>query len=548
MPEEEEGAPRILTWEGTVPVPPIPNTNYASFFLNVISQYGEQKALVDAETGKYHTYGDLCRLVPRVSAGLAAAGVVPGDSVMLLSNNHIDAPLVLLSIMLGGATCVPLGPHSSPEELCHVIQCSGARWVVAHEQAVKAAEEAFRLLGSSGTLKQMWVLGDASGRPSLADLIRTDFTQPPPVSEDFDSSKTVAMLPFSSGTTGLPKGVMLSHRNFLTAYLQNKYLRDIMTIEGLNVLESTLVIMPFYHIYGYTILINCLATGGQSIMLQRFTPQKYFEAIQTYKVTYSPIVPHIAKFLSETPLLEKYDLSSLMVFICGTSNLPSDTMTSLMEKSGKYLATGYGMTETCTGISANGGPFGSKDDSAGKILPYYECKIVDVETGQMLGEMKEGEVWLRGSSIMLGYAKNPKATSETIDTEGWLHTGDLGYYDEENFLFLTDRIKDLIKVKGFQVCPSELEKLLQSVEGVSEAAVVGVPSDRLGEAPRAFVVPAPGATLDPEALIKHVADHVVPYKQLAGGVQVVEYLPRNHLGKVLKKQLKTPSTCVKSKL
>lgn len=542
----EARGPRILKWEGPVPVPPIPNTNFASFFLNVVAQHGEAVALVDAATGKRHTYGDLQHLVSRVRDGFAAAGIGLGESVLLLTSNHIDAPVVLFSVMLRGAACVPVNPYLTSEELAHVIRLSGARWAVVHEEVLKVAEEAFSLVGTD-VLRQLWVLGDVPGRTSLASLIRTEITDPPGA-EDFDPSSTVAMMPFSSGTTGLPKGVMLSHTNMMTSYLQNKYVRELNPPGTPNVLQCTLMLLPTYHIYGYTILMGCLSTGGKAVMLQKFSPEKYFAAIQKYKVTFSPIVPHIAKFLSETPLLQKYDLSSLLAFSSGSAPLPTSTMMNLMKRSGKGAGQGYGMTEVCATVAVNGGAVGFKLDAAGKLLPYYECKVVDVHTGEMVGEGVEGEVCLRGPSIMLGYVNNPKATADTIDPDGWLHSGDLGYYDEDNFLFLTDRLKDLIKVKGYQVSPSELEKLLRDVEGVSDVAVVGVPNDRLGEAPRAYVVPAEGATLDPQALIKHVADQVTPYKQLSGGVEFVEVLPKNHLGKVLKRQLRNSFVKRKSKL
>ncbi|XP_068243128.1 probable 4-coumarate--CoA ligase 1 [Palaemon carinicauda] len=544
MPEGK--GPRILKWEGSVPVPPIPNTNFASFFLNVVAQYGEAAALVDAATGKRHTYGDIQHLVSRVRDGFAAAGVGVGDSVLLLTSNHIDAPVVLFSTMLRGAACVPVNPYLTAEELAHVIRVSGARWAVVHEEVLKVAEEAFSLVGSR-VLRQLWVLGDVAGRASLADLIRTEIGDPP-VAEAFDPATTVAMMPFSSGTTGLPKGVMLSHRNLMTAYLQSKYIRELNPPGSPNALQCTLMLLPTYHIYGHLFLMGCLSTGGKAVMLQKFSPEKYFEAIQNYKVTFSPIVPHIAKFLSETPLWQKYDLSSLMAFSSGSAPLPTSTMMNLMKRSGKGAGQGYGMTETCATVAVNGGAVGFKLNAAGKLLPYYECKVIDVKTGQMVGEGVEGEICLRGPSIMLGYVNNAQATSDTIDSEGWLHTGDLGYYDGDNFLYLTDRIKDLIKVKGYQVCPSELEKLLRDVEGVSDVAVVGVPSDRLGEAPRAYVVPAEGATLDPKELMKHVADKVLPYKQLSGGVEFVEVLPKNHMGKVLKRQLKNKFIKFQSKL
>ncbi|KAK7082281.1 hypothetical protein SK128_003411 [Halocaridina rubra] len=176
-------------------------------------------------------------------------------------------------------------------------------------------------------------------------------------------------------------------------------------------------------------------------------------------------------------------------------------------------------------------------DSVGPPGPLFQAKVVDTETGRLVGEREEGEICFRGPAIMVGYANNPKATAELIDSDGWLRTGDVGYYDENNHLYITDRIKDLIKVKGYQVSPTELENVIMKYGNISDVAVAGVPHGNLGEAPRAWIVPAEGATIDIVSLMKYVADQVVQYKQLAGGVEIVDSLPRNPIGKILRKQL-----------
>ncbi|XP_076053182.1 luciferin 4-monooxygenase-like isoform X2 [Oratosquilla oratoria] len=528
---------RILTFNNEDPLPPIDETNFASYVLNIIKNYGNEVAVADSRTGKHHTYNDLKQLVPQLASGLVSAGVGKGDSVCLLTTNHIDYPIIMLAIIYAGACCVPASTSYSARELAHVIQISKLRWVVCHEDYTKRAEEAMALLDPR-TIRKTWVIGESSTYPSIGTLMRRKVDVAHLEDIKIDPWKDVAQLPFSSGTTGLPKGVMLSHRNLVTAASQGRFLAYLGGDASKAMLQRCLLVVPVCHSYGHLTMINILLRGGLVVLMEKFSPEHYLESIQKYKITYAPVVPHIAKFLSETPMMDKYDISSVLAFGSGSSPLPASTAVNIMQRTNRGIGEGYGLTETCAPIAVNGRG-GYKVGATGRVLPYVELKIVDVETGEMLGENAEGEVCVRGPAIMIGYVGNPEATSKTIDEEGWLHTGDLGYFDDEEFLFLTDRMKDLIKVKGFQVSPSELEKIILTEKGVAEAAVVGVQNDRTGEAPRAYVVPRPGVALDGEYLQKKVAEQVAPYKQLSGGVQFVAWLPKNHLGKVVKKKLKT---------
>ncbi|KAK7063063.1 hypothetical protein SK128_014658 [Halocaridina rubra] len=392
---------------------------------------------------------------------------------------------------------------SSTDELGHIIYVSEAKWAVVNEKAVEKTKAAFSALGSL-SLRKLWTM-DGSPGTSLGDQMRLQSLDLPSMKDGFDSARVVALMPFSSGTTGFPKGVMLSHRNLVTTYASTMFVRSLNPDIKFNIYESALLFLPMYHMYGYNIMMNTFTLGGKLVLLNKFSPKKFLEAIQKYKVTFAPVVPYVMRILVETPLINQYDLSSLYGFLTGSAPVAGKTLDALSEKSGRISIQGYALTESCGTGSANRGLPGTKSNSVGYFGPFFKAKVIDVATGEMLGEMEEGELCLQGPSIMMGYANNPKATAETIDSEGWLHTGDLAYFNEEDEVFITDRMKDLIKVKGYQVSPAELEALIQKLDNVCEVAVAGVPDARLGEVPRAWIVPVPGTTIDKKAVMKHVA-------------------------------------------
>ncbi|XP_053638029.2 uncharacterized protein [Cherax quadricarinatus] len=536
--QETRMEPRILEWDGSKPLLPIPDTNYAVHFLEMIAKYGDAIAMVNAETQEQRSYSELCGLVPRVSAGLHAAGVTLDHAVLYLAPNHIDYPLVLLSVLYCGAAFAPASPYLRTEELIHMINVSGVRWAVIHNTVVDKAEAAFSLL-PSGTIKRTWIFGDAAGCPNLLDLMHYEPLPPITKVEGLKPERAVALMFLSSGTTGLPKVIMLTHRNLLAGLT---LVRCSLSLNDPGTLRkrfmATLLVLPFYHIHGHHHVVIPMAYGSTIVTLSKFSPETFLDSIQKFKVTLMPLVPYFIKFIVETPLLQHYDLSSLRVIITGGSTLQPSHAAALKQKINTEVFNVYGMTEATCPTTQFITTSSFKEGCVGKVQPYFQLKVVNVENGEMLGPGQEGEVCCQGPSIMLGYANNAAATAETLDTEGWLHTGDIGYFDHDNFVYLTDRIKELIKVKGFQVSPSELEKLLLTHTEVTEAAVVGVRDDKLGEAPKAFVVLRPGASIDSSQLQQFVASRVSSYKQLAGGIQVVDFLPRSHTGKVLKKLLK----------
>ncbi|XP_068212911.1 uncharacterized protein [Palaemon carinicauda] len=469
----KKSQPRIAQLDSH-PLPPIPEDNYAVYMMRAMASHdGDKPSVIDAESGDYRTYSYLKENVPRVAGGLQSSGVQQGDVVMFLSPNHIDYQLLLLSVVYCGATFAPVNPDLQSGELHHMIKKSGARWAICHPSKLGNFMKARALLPRN-TLQKVWVL-EKQSNDSIYSLADHSPVNPVNIDNGLDFKKSVALILFSSGTTGLPKGVMLSHQNLLLSHAINKYLQGLLTPEqaaaGRKVYERPLLMMPMCHLFGFVITMGVLVSGSTVILLKRFGPKSFFEAIEKYKVTMCTLVPHLVNFLSKTPLYDQYDTSSILGFASGTAPLGEESTNSFTKKTGRALGSGYGLTET-GGVTGNGGPLGFKAGSVGKVMPYIKIKV----------------------------------------------------------------------------SPSELELILLSHKGISEAAVIGVPHERTGEAPRAYVVPVPGANLDAKQLHEYVKERVVPYKQVTGGIVFVDSLPRNLTGKLLRKKLQEEYKKTKSKL
>jgi acyl-CoA synthetase (AMP-forming)/AMP-acid ligase II len=345
-----------------------------------------------------------------------------------------------------------------------------------------------------------------------------------------DLERHVLAMPYSSGTTGLPKGVMLSHANLVANVAQ------IAAIEPVRPGERTLAVLPFFHIYGMTVLMAyILAGGGALVTLPRFELEAALRLAAEHRMRRLFVVPPVVLALAKHPLVAGFDLSALEIVFSGAAPLGAELEAACAGRLGCAVVQGYGMTEmspvshfTPAGRYAPG--------SAGATVPNTRCRIVDPETGADLPAGEVGELWVQGPQVMLGYLNNPEATEATLK-DGWLRTGDLGRIDKDGNLHIVDRVKELIKVKGFQVPPAELEALLVTHPEVSDCAVIGLPDEECGEVPAAFVVRAAGAEPLPEALQAFVASHVAHYKQLRK-VTFVEAIPKSPSGKILRRLLR----------
>jgi acyl-CoA synthetase (AMP-forming)/AMP-acid ligase II len=339
----------------------------------------------------------------------------------------------------------------------------------------------------------------------------------------------VALLPYSSGTTGLAKGVMLTHRACLTNVVQ------MLTSSPVSPADRVLAVAPFFHAVGLVVLAGrALARGATLVTLPRFDVTGFLAALQDHRITQTVVVPPIVLALARHPAVDRYDLSSLEWLGCGAAPLSAELQQDCAERIGCPVGQGYGMTEATAGIAL--WPVGTPvvPGSSGRLLPGIRARITDPETGGDLAPGQAGELWVRTPALMTGYLGNPAASAATVDEDGSLHTGDIARFDADGSLFLLDRAKELIKVKGFQVAPAELEALLRSHPAVADAAVIPVPDERAGELPMAYVVPAQQVT--PQELIDYVAARVAPYKRIHQ-VAFTDAIPTSPSGKTLRRLL-----------
>jgi acyl-CoA synthetase (AMP-forming)/AMP-acid ligase II len=298
--------------------------------------------------------------------------------------------------------------------------------------------------------------------------------------------------------------------------------------------ETLIAVLPFFHIYGMTcIMSGALRSGATVVTLPRFDLEQFLQALQEYGVTRAYLVPPIILALAKHPLVDKYDLSRLISISSGAAPLGLDIAEACAARLGCIVKQGYGLTETSPVTHANTDEQ-NRPGTVGPGMPNTEYKVVDVVTGDALGSHQEGELCVRGPQVMKGYLNQPDATASTIDEEGWLYTGDVATVDDDGYVTIVDRIKELIKYKGFQVAPAELEALLATHPAIADAAVVGSPDEEAGEIPKAFVVLR--QDIAPEEILAYVAERVAPHKRVRL-LEIVEQIPRASSGKILRRVL-----------
>ena len=506
----------------TAPAPEIPDVDLTSFTLARAAELGDKPALIDGPSGRTITYEQLDGGTRALAASLAARGIGKGDVVAIYMPNLPEYALIFHGVIRAGATSTTANPLYTAHELAHQLNDSGARMLFTIgpflENARAAAAEAG--LSPEGII----VVGEGDGDETTLLELRDEGGEVPEV--DYDIGSDLAVIPYSSGTTGLPKGVMLSHRNLIANVLQ---FTQVIEMQEDDVLIG---VLPFFHIYGLTEIMNAGRHFGATIVtMPRFDLDGFLGLIAEHRVTLTYVVPPIALALAKHPAVDGADLSSVRMVMSGAAPLSDDLSKAVAKRVGAPTIQGYGMTELSPVTHV--APIDSqKGGSIGPAIPGTECRIVDPETGE---DAERGELWVRGPQVMVGYLNNEEATRETIDEDGWLHTGDIAEMDEEGHYAIVDRLKELIKYKGFQVPPAELEAILINHPCVADCAVIGVPDDEAGELPKAFVVISDEAVTDDE-LMEFVAEKVSPQKKVRI-VERIEAIPKSASGKILRREL-----------
>ncbi len=504
--------------EVTVPELPLPE-----FVLTRAGGLSAKPALIDAATGRVTTYGELGEAVRRVGAGLHARGLRKGDVLAIFSPNLPEYAVAFHAVATIGGVVTPVNPLYTATEVAHQLKDAGAKYLLTIPPLLDRALEAAR-----GTdVQEIIVFGEAEGATPFGSLLENDGVLP---EIEIDPREDLVALPYSSGTTGVAKGVMLTHYNMVANLCQ---LRDHdMTDES----DTLIAILPFFHIYGMNVVMNYgLHKGAAIVVMPRFEMEQFLGAMQAYGVTRAHLVPPIILALAKQPVIDEYDLSTLKLIMSGAAPLGESLTAACCERLKCVIKQGYGMTEASPVTHMCGeDPVGIKYGSVGQCIASTECKVVDLETGAELGPGEEGELWVRGPQVMKGYLNRPEATAQTIDAEGWLHTGDIGYADAEGHFFIVDRAKELIKYKGFQVAPAELEAMLLTHPAVADAAVIPSPDEEAGEVPKAFVVLKGEAT--ERELKEYVAARVAPHKKIRR-LEFIEQIPKSPSGKILRRVL-----------
>ena len=499
----------------------VPDTSLPAFVL-AQRRRGDRVAVVDGPSGRAMTYDELADAVGRVASALAARGLVKGDVFAIWCPNSLEFVVAYYGALTAGAIVTTINPMATAQDGERQLTHPDARWLLTTADLL--AEKAGNAAAAAG-VAHLLTVGESSAATPFAELLAGDQGGQPVAVHPDDP----ALLPFSSGTTGLPKGVILTHRNLVASLCATA------PVHRVRADDTVVAILPLFHIYGMQIAMNlALHAGATVVTLPRFDLAEFLRVLQDHRVTRADVVPPIVLALAKHPAVDDYDVSSLRVITSAAAPLGEDLAHACATRLGCRVKQAYGMTEL--GGGSHFAPDDGRDDPAsiGPPLPGVECRVVDYASGTDLGPGALGELLVRTPAAMRGYLGDEAATASTIDGEGWVHTGDVVSVDGDGWFTVVDRVKELIKYNGYQVPPAELEAVLVTHPAVADVAVVASTDDTGAEVPKAFVVRR--SPVSAEELQQFVADRVAPYKRIRQ-VEFVDEIPKSPAGKILRRVL-----------
>jgi 4-coumarate--CoA ligase len=505
-------------------LPRVRDISLTELIFDGVATRGDAPILIDGPTGRSLSGNAFIAEVKAIAGGLARRGVGRGTVVAIMAPNSPEFCAVFHAIAWAGGTITTVNPTYTAPELAHQLKDSGASILVTIPAFLETART-----GAEGTeVEEIVVIGEAPGATPLSALMGPPLEAQVPMDLDRD----VLVLPYSSGTTGLPKGVMLSQRNLVANVAQ------ILAVRPVEPGEWTVGFLPFFHIYGMVVLANAyLAAGGGVVTMPRFDLEMFLRLVSEHRTPQAFVAPPVMVALAKHPLVDRFDLSALKHTMSAAAPLGPELSEAAARRLGVGSDQGYGMTELSpvSHVSPRGQ---GKPGKVGQPVPGTECRLVDPVTGMDVAPGEEGELWIRGPQVMLGYHARPDATAACLDAEGWLRTGDIARIDEEGHFEIRDRLKELIKVKGFQVAPAEVEAVLVANPRVADVAVIGVPDEEAGEVPMAWVVvPAGEERPTLEELRAWCEGRLAHYKQVHR-VAYIEAIPKSASGKILRRLLR----------
>ncbi|XP_071120286.1 probable 4-coumarate--CoA ligase 1 isoform X2 [Mytilus edulis] len=512
----------------------IPQCSFAEYVFEQLDNFSDFALMVDNTSGRHFSGRQLKEYSIKVASALTKMGFKKGDRFLIFCSNCPEYAIMFMACSALGVIVSTANPVYTDAELARQILHSESSAIVTlpglMPTAVKAVNSTKEI---AQQVKLLISIGTSDGAIPFS-LLMEDDGKAFPENTDINSKEDILVLPYSSGTTGLPKGVMLSHYNIIANIEQ--LIRGPMS--HLTAGKDSLIgVLPFYHIYGMVVVqFGSICLGTKLVTIPKFEPEPFLSAIQQNKISYMHLVPPLALFMAKSPLVDNFDVSTVQNMVFGAAPLGAGLTQELMNRIGANVIQAYGLTETSPVSLYDRSP--PKIGTVGHLVPNTLGKVIDVHSGKTLGAGETGEVLLAGPQVMLGYLKNQSATDDMV-RDGWLHSGDIGHFDEEGYFMITDRLKELIKYKGFQVAPAELEALICTHPAVADVAVIGIQAgEDVGEVPKAYVVPKPGVTLTEEDITHFVEANVAPYKKLRGGVKLIDSIPKTASGKILRREVK----------